>query len=149
MLDLASLTTKKYTQREAELSIASLTQGEVDVLNQVRDALGWPSIKSLAVKYWPVFSCRKWWLEALRRTQRLARRVNILYILKCLQSIEKEWRELAFSGKEALNRLGHKANSRVKSGTNRLEATSENGTFKGRLGPYQRLVLARVGGAIG
>jgi hypothetical protein len=149
MLELANITSIKYTGREAEMSIASLSQGEVDVLNQAREALGWPSIKSLAFKYYPAFPCRKWWLEALRRTQRLARRVNIVYLLKCLQSIQEEWQEVAFSGKPVLNRLIHKATNKVKSNTNRLESTNGNATFRGRLGPYQRVVLAGMGGLMG
>lgn len=143
---IAELITKKYTPGEANNAIASLSQGELDVLKQVRDTLGWPSIKSLAVKYYPAYPNRKWWLEASRRVNKWARKKNITYFLKCLQSIATEHLEAAFSGKGALNRLIHKVTNSSKTTINRLEGTAKGETFRGRLGPYQRVVLARMGG---
>lgn len=67
-----------------------LSQGERDVLNQVREALTWPTNLSLAYKYYPLYPHRKWWLEALRRAKRWARFVNIRYLLLALHSIKQE-----------------------------------------------------------
>lgn len=69
-----------------------LGQGEKDVLDQVREALSWSTVLSLAYKYYPLYPHRKWWLTALRRAQKYARFVNIRYLLMTLRSImlEKE-----------------------------------------------------------
>jgi len=146
MLSITEITSKKYSLKEAAIAIASLSQGEVDVLVQIKDALGWPSIKSLAVKYYPAFPNRKWWLEALRRVNKWARHKNIIYFLKSLQSIAQEHLQAAFSGKAALNRLIHSTNKENTKDINRLESTNEKLHFRGRLGPYQKIVLARMGG---
>jgi len=121
MQSIAELTQKRYNIEEAKKSRASLSQGEIDVLEQARVALGWPSILSLAFKYYPAFPNRKWWLEALRRGHKWARRMNITYLLKALQSISEEALNLAFSGKAALNRLVHLNNHGSNKYANRLE----------------------------
>ena len=71
-------------------SADELSQGIRDILERVREALGWPTILSLAHKYFPLYPDRKMWLEALRRTQRLARYVNIRYLLLVLLTIKQE-----------------------------------------------------------
>ncbi|GAH98689.1 unnamed protein product [marine sediment metagenome] len=68
----------------------SLSAGERDALEAVREALTWASILSLAYKYYPLYPNRKWWLEALRRAQKWARFVNIRYLLLTLRSIKRE-----------------------------------------------------------
>ena len=146
MSSIEQLIKQKYDLLANQEKIDSLSQGELDVLEQVRDTLGWPSIKSLAIKYYPAFPNRKWWLEAQRRVNKWAHKKNILYFLKCLQSIAAERLEAAFNGRAALNRLIRKANSTNISIVNRLEGIAEEKTFRGRLGPYQRVVLARMGG---
>lgn len=147
MLEIAVLTSKKYSLKDAEMSIASLSQGEIDVLDRVKDALGWHSIKSLAVKYYPACPCRKWWLEALRRSAKFARRTNIVYLLKCLESIQKEWREAAYSGKESLNRLIPKGIKKIKRETIRLEPTNSLPGFANANGREIPLLLRRLAGA--
>jgi len=67
-----------------------LSQGEKDVLGQVRAALTWSTVLSLAYKYYPLYPHRKWWLAALRRAQKYARFVNIRYLLLTLRSIRLE-----------------------------------------------------------
>jgi len=135
MPSIAELTTRKYKIGEAKKSIALLSQGELDVLEQVRDVLGWPSIVSLAFKYYPAYPHRKWWLEALRRTLKWSHKKNIIYLLKCLQSISAEWAKAAFSGKDALNRLIHKHKYNSSMGINRLETPTGKGTFiRGKYG---------------
>jgi len=67
-----------------------LSQGEKAVLDQVREALTWPSLLSLAAKYYPLYPHRKWWLAALRRARHYARFVNIRYLLLTLRSIKLE-----------------------------------------------------------
>jgi len=68
----------------------SLSSGERNVLETVREALTWPTILSLSYKYYPLYPHRKWWLEALRRAQKWARFVNIRYLLLTLRTIKRE-----------------------------------------------------------
>lgn len=68
----------------------TLSNGEKDVLEGVREALTWPTSLSLAYKYYPLYPNRKMWLEALRRAKAWARYVNIRYILLTLRSIKRE-----------------------------------------------------------
>lgn len=68
----------------------TLSNGEKDVLEGVREALTWSTILSLAYKYYPLYPNRKWWLEALRRAQKWARYVNIRYLLLTLRTILRE-----------------------------------------------------------
>jgi len=116
-----------FSRKTGDAAVAALSQGETDVLEQVAEILGWRSLESLAVKYFPKFPNRKWWLEARRRVLKYSRTRSITYFLLCLQTIQQEWRKAAFSGKEALNRLVHKANSKGTEGINRLvhEANKE------------------------
>ena len=130
MLNIAELTTKKYTRTEGRDARGKLSQGEVDVLEQVRQVLGWPTTTSLAVKYFPLYPNRKWWLEAMRRVNHWARRKNIVYFLKCLSSIAQEHLAAAFSGREALNRLVHHTNNKGNKCTNRLESTAKGNGHK-------------------
>jgi len=132
MFSITELIGKKYKIEEAKKSIALLSQGELDVLEQVRGTLGWPSIVSLAFKYYPAFPHRKWWLEALRRTLKWSHKKNIIYLLKCLQSINAEWSEAAFNGRDALNRLIHKPKYSIIGYTNRLERPMKTDSFIGR-----------------
>lgn len=129
MFSITELTGKKYKTEEAKKSIALLSQGEKDVLEQVRDTLGWPSIVSLAFKYYPAFPHRKWWLEALRRTLKWSHKKNIIYLLKCLQSINAEWSEAAFNGRDGLNRLTHKRKYNNIGYINRLEGPMKLDSF--------------------
>lgn len=90
---LDALVSQKYDKGQSALAMEQLSQGEREVLEKVREALGWPSIKSLAVKYFPAYRNRKWWAEALRRTLHYAakwnrrRLINIRYIMRTLASI--------------------------------------------------------------
>lgn len=148
MLNVAELTGKKYRIEDGKKSIALLSQGERDVLEQVRATLGWPSIVSLAFKYYPAYHHRKWWLEALRRTLKWSHKKNIQYILKCLQSINDEWAEAAFNGKAALNRLIHHSKDDNTMGTNRLVGQAGKAGIINISGDILPPVLARVGGAV-
>jgi len=109
-----------FSRKTGDAAVAALAQGETDVLEQVAEVLGWRSLESLAVKYFPQFPNRKWWLEAKRRVLKYSRTRSITYFLLCLQTIQQEWRKAAFSGKEALNRLVHQANTKGDEGINRL-----------------------------
>ena len=99
MSSIDALVSHRYKAAEAEEAIEALSQGERDILERVREALGWPSIKSLVVKYFPHFKHRKWWSEAIRRTSKYARRFNIRYLLRCLESIKDEWQQSAYTPK--------------------------------------------------
>lgn len=129
MFEISAITNIKFTPKDAEMSISKLSQGELDVLEQLREALQWSSIKSLAVKYYPAHPCRKHWLEALRRARNKCDHVNIIYLLKCILSIEREWREAAFSGKPKLNRIIHNYNKYKERDVTRLVCTSNTPEF--------------------
>jgi len=67
-----------------------LSNGERDLLEGVREAIGWSSILSLAYKYYPLYPHRRWWKEAARRTKKYARYFNIRYLLLTLRTIKQE-----------------------------------------------------------
>lgn len=153
-----SLVSRKYTKPEAVAALAELSQGEKDILEQVRQALGWPSIKSLAVKYFPSFRNRKWWAEALRRTLHYAakwkrrRIINIRYILRALGSIAAEKAERAKAELSASNRLTatgifERCSSYRYGETNRLTTRSKlRGAARYLGGKYGHLIQWGQGG---
>lgn len=136
-----------FSRKAGDAAVAALSQGETDALGQVAEVLGWGSLESLAVKYFPKFPNRKWWLEATRRVLRYSRSRNIRYFLLCLQSIQQEWRKAAFSGKEALNRLVQHTTNGCNRGTNRLvHQANENGNKPDKYIMLKYPDLVRVGG---
>jgi len=137
-----------FSRKTGDAAVDALSQGEQDVLERVAEILGWRSLESLAVKYFPKFPNRKMWLEAMRRVSKYSRLRNITYFLLCLQTIEKEFRAAALASKEGFNRLVHNTNNRFNKGTNRLvpQASNSGGTTdKYVILKYPGLV--RVGGA--
>jgi len=137
-----------FSRKEGDAAVAALSQGEQDVLGQVAEVLGWRSLESLAVKYFPKFPNRKMWLEAMRRVSKYSRLRNITYFLLCLQTIEKEFRAAALASKEGFNRLVYNTNNRFNKGTNRLVPQANDGG--GTADKYIILKypgLVRVGGA--
>jgi len=113
----------KYTRTQGHNSLKALSQGEADVLHMAREQLGWPTITSLAYKYYPLYPNRQWWKRALERCSHhkiRTKTLNIVYLLLTLETIKGWALKAAFSGKEALNRLVHTTNSTVHKCTNRL-----------------------------
>jgi len=119
-----------------------LSQGEKAVLDQVREALTWPSLLSLAAKYYPLYPHRKWWLAALRRARHYARFVNIRYLLLTLRSIRLEKEAERQKTMEGLSIDTTLTSSRdyqlIQTNEQRLEARQ-----------LAKLALAAEGGAIG
>lgn len=135
-----------FSRKEGDAAVVALSQGETDVLIQVAEILGWKSLESLAVKYFPKFPNRKWWLEAKHRVLKYSNLRNITYFLLCLMSIEKEHLEAAFSGRVALNRLVYNTKRVISKKSNRLVgATGKAGALNGSGGTFAPL-SARVGG---
>lgn len=122
----------QYSRKAGHQSLNKLSQGEADVLHQAREVLGWPTITSLAHKYYPLYPNRQWWKRALERcTLHKVRTVtlNIVYLLHTLETVKTMALKAAFSGKESLNRLVH--------------STNNNGTIDGyRLVPQGGIVNA-------
>lgn len=123
----------EYTRRDGHKSLDALSQGETDVLNRAREALGWPTLTSLAHKYYKLYPDRKWWQRALERCARQTIRtttLNIVYLLHALETVKAMAMKAAFSGKGVLNRLVHSTNSSLFKETNRL--VPERGTTSSR-----------------
>lgn len=150
-MDITVLTARQYTTEESRIATESLSPEVVAVLDQVREALGWPSIKSLAVKYYSAFPFYDRWQTALRRTQRCARRPNIVYLLKTLESIGRELEGKAYSGRRELTRLSSRLESTFREKkriSNRLQSRMRNTTSRSAAdltGPLAARVLAGMG----
>jgi len=113
----------QYSRKAGHQSLSKLSQGEADVLHLAREQLGWPTITSLAHKYYPLYPDRQWWKRALERCSRQKIRtvtLNIKYLLLTLETVKAMALKAAFSGAEALNRLVHSTNSTKVLRTNRL-----------------------------
>jgi len=117
----------KYSRTAGHKSVEALSQGEADVLNLARQQLGWPTITSLAHKYYPLYPSRQLWKRALERCSHYKVRtktLNIVYLLLTLQTVKTWALKAAYSGKEALNRLVHTTNTISTKSTNRLVQTA-------------------------
>lgn len=84
----AQLVQWRYTPREGREALEKLDQGELDVLETCREALGWPTITSLATKWYPLYPSRKAWYYALLHCRRFVgaghlrtRTLNLKYLL--------------------------------------------------------------------
>lgn len=119
----------QYTRTAGRQSVNALSQGEADILNMAREALGWPTITSLAYKYYPLCPNRKWWQRALERCSHHKIRtvtLNIRYLLLTIESVRTMALKAAFSGKGVLNRLVHSTNTTSLRGSNRLVPGRQN-----------------------
>ena len=95
---------RTYSRQEGAPARERLAQGELDVLESCRQALGWKTITSLAVKYYPLFPERHSWKRALALSLRYRARwhtatLSIRYLLKAV--IQQHYESLVrnFSGK--------------------------------------------------
>lgn len=113
----------QYTRKAGHQSLSKLSQGETDVLHQAREMLGWPTITSLAHKYYQLYPNRQWWKRALERCSRQKVRtvtLNIRYLLLTLETVKAMALNAAFTGKGELNRLVHCTNNSINEGIHRL-----------------------------
>lgn len=113
----------QYSRKAGHNSVDKLSQGERDVLDMAREKLAWVSITSLAHKYYPLYPNRQWWKRALERCSHQnvrTKTLNIVYLLRTLETIRTWALKAAFSGKEALNRLVHSTNKSSISNVHRL-----------------------------
>jgi len=117
----------RYPMKLAPPALQRLSQGEKDQLELARQRLSWPTIISLAVKYYPLYPCRKWWQRALERCSHHkvnTATLNISYLLLTLETIKKWGLRAAYqSTKGAVNRLTQGVNKK-ETGDNRLTPTS-------------------------
>lgn len=117
----------RYPMKLAPAALHRLSQGEKDQLEEARQRLSWPTIISLAVKYYPLYPCRKWWQRALERCSHhkvQTATLNISYLLLTLETIKKWGLQAAYqSTKRVANRLTQGVNKKDKE-RNRLTPTS-------------------------
>lgn len=152
-MEIQSMCSRQYTVEESRIATEALSPEVVVILDQVREALGWPSMKSLAVKYFPAFPRHDWWQAALRRTQQFSRRPNIVYLLKTLESIGRELEGKAYSGRQSLNRISSRLENisqERRRSSSRLESTRADTTSRSAAdltGPLAARVLAHMGAA--
>ena len=99
----------RYNPQHARTRLKLMTQGEKDQLEAARERLGWPTILSLAMKYYPLYPCRKWWQKALARCSHYKARtatLNIIYLLRTIESVKQWSLTRAYqSTRETVNRL--------------------------------------------
>ncbi len=77
---------EKYPRGTGAESMERLAQGEFDILDSCRQALGWRTVTSLAYKYYPLYPSRQCWKRALAICMRYkdkwrTRSLNIKYLL--------------------------------------------------------------------
>ncbi len=150
---IATIIAQKYTLKDAEIASERLSPGEKAVLQEVAAELGWPSIKSLVVKYFPVCPRHDLWQTALHRMRHRARRTNIRYLLKTLQSIMEELKGKAYSGRESRNRLSSRLERHIRSkdiDLSRVQSIRERAVAQNKTameGPRGQRVLALMGAA--
>jgi len=137
---------RHYSRTAGRKSASHLAQGEIDILEQCRLALGWPSILSLAIKYYALYPHRKCWNRALQRCRRAQIRtstLNIKYLLLTVISCVRESLARSFNGSGALNRLVQPYKKEYKKGVNRL--TRYDALFSPAPGSRQAALLASMG----
>lgn len=113
----------QYSRRDGHRSLSKLHQGEADILYMVAEALSWPTITSLAHKYYPLYPNHKWWKRALsicNRQRIRTKTLNIVYLLRTVASVKAEALKAAFSGRDGLNRLVHPSTNKCNRDENRL-----------------------------
>lgn len=139
--DLVKLT---YTRTQGRKAVSDLAQGERDVLEMARAELGWPSITSLAYKWYPVARSRKCWQRAVERCrlQKVrTRTLNLKYLLLTVLSEVNLSLLKSYSGSEALTRYLDKYRSLTTRSRYRLAQTGD--LRNPRPGSYQDILLAR------
>lgn len=102
----------RYNPHQARARLKLMPQGEKDILEEARARLGWPTSLSLAMKYYPLYPCRKWWQRAMERCSRHKVRtatLNIVYLLRTIETV-KQWSltRAYHSTVETVNRLTHR-----------------------------------------
>ncbi len=152
-MDIGTIIAQKYNLKDAEAAIERLSAGEKAVLQEVAADFGWPSIKSLAVKYFPACRRHDLWQTARHRMLQRATRPNIKYLLKTLQSIMDALEGKAFSGRESLNRVTNRLERDIQKkdiSLSRVQSIRERAIAQNKTameGPRGQRVLALMGAA--
>lgn len=134
----------KYHRRAAVASLDRLKQGDIDVLEEARRQLGWPSLLSLAHKYYPLYPQRHAWRRALEKCRHVQLRtatLNIKYLLLAVITQVQYSLKAAFSPRGSSNRLIHHSSNNNSSSNNRLVPIDK--FFNPKPGGYQEIVLLR------
>lgn len=100
-----------YRLSQGQAAVEALSNGERDVLEAARVALGWPSIVSLAYKYYPLYPHSSCWKRALYECSKrkiMTATLNIRYLLLAVISQVQQSLEKSYSStRQAVNRLTH------------------------------------------
>ena len=153
MMEIETIIARQYTPKESQPAMARLSAAEVGVLEEVAAQLGWPSITSLATKYFPACPFHDRWPTALRRMLQHSKRGNIRYLLKVLQSIGEELEGKAYSGRKSLNRVTNRLERDIQKkdlSLSRLQSIRESAKAQNKRamgGPLGQRVLAQMGAA--
>jgi len=137
---------RQYSRSEARKSQDAICQADIDILEECRQSLHWPTITSLSVKYYPLYPYRRCWKRALSKCRRASIRtatLNIKYLLLTVISCVQESLAGSFNGPGALNRLVHTTNNIYKKGTNRLARA--DALFSPAPGSRQAALLESMG----
>lgn len=113
----------RYRRAKGVAAANSLSQGERDILEMARQALGWGSIYSLAYKWYPLYPSRHCWQRALEKCHSKNLRthtLNLKYLLLTVITQVQYSLKSAYSGKGALNRLLHSQSNNNNGDGNRL-----------------------------
>lgn len=118
-----------YSRFDGRQARERLAQGEIDILESCRKAVGWKYLTSLATKYYPLYPERHCWKRALALCLRYRSRwytetLSIRYLLKAVIQQVNESLERNFSGK-----LGDILNSTPNT-TNSIRETILNSTSR-------------------
>ncbi len=139
---------EKYERGAGRASVAKLSQGEIDILDDCRQALGWRYLTSLAHKYYPLYPERHCWKRALAICMRYreswyTKSLNIFYLLKAVAQQVSESLERNFSGSlDAIRIVSKDTNTEGKDYSN---STIKSRFLKFKPGGYQEYVLRRQG----
>lgn len=110
-----SLVQWRYRHADGVRAVADMATGERDTLEEARRQLGWPSILSLAVKWYPICPSRTVWKRALEKCRldritsaRHTATLNLKYLLLAVLTKAQESLKASYGA----NRLLHSSNNK-------------------------------------
>jgi len=105
----AELVAMRYRHPQGVAAVSKLAQGEIDILEMARKSLGWPSIYSLAYKWYPLYPYRKCWQRALEKcsleriqSKLRTKTLNLKYLLLTVITKVQESLQASYGGNRLL-----------------------------------------------
>lgn len=144
----------KYSRTEARHALDDQPQGVVDILETCREALGWPTITSLLLKYYPLYPHRGCWRRALARCKLQevrTRTLNIRYLLlavitQALQALEDAADNFSLTNRLlsiSSYHLGNRSSYRLGDARGEKPANRADRTSRDWFGKYADAILSR------